>query len=303
MDDRVYLTITSTAKELEMDKNISRSKSEIKKQLELLKNHGLIDYDFDIKQVNDNDIVEIQWNNLYKDYDFNMIKFYADDFYLFKKLSSMPYVIMWMLRMLSYEENGIASIGYEDMYNILKCDINTIFNTIQLFTKLGLFHVKTGEYISSTNGRKNKQPNGYMYTGLTKEVNKLNKDDITELIKNGFKNPKKCINEYKYHTKGIDCTNSSGVYFIYDKDNLLAYIGKSVNCVVTRCFQSIKERDLESFSKIEIIPICTKVDTDIYESYYIQKYKPYLNTMSVYEDEISGLRLPELDVKQTFIKI
>ena len=85
-----------------------------------------------------------------------------------------------------------------------------------------------------------------------------------------------------------------GIYFIYD-DKEIKYIGKSTNSVITRSFQSVKERHLIDFSKIEYRYPKTKSDVAIYEAYYIAKYKPERNTDMVFEDSIT-VKLPELDV-------
>lgn len=90
-----------------------------------------------------------------------------------------------------------------------------------------------------------------------------------------------------------------GVYFIYDNQGVLAYIGKSSSCAISRSFSSAKERDLLDFSKIEIRATKTKSDLAIYEAYYISKYKPYCNTEHVFEDETT-LVLPELEIVKTF---
>src|SRR5690606_3557240 len=81
----------------------------------------------------------------------------------------------------------------------------------------------------------------------------------------------------KIHSEGEDCANMSGVYFIYDKDDNISYIGKSVTCVVKRSLESMTERCLYDFTRIEIKPTKNQSDVEIYEKYYIQKYKPYCN--------------------------
>lgn len=92
-----------------------------------------------------------------------------------------------------------------------------------------------------------------------------------------------------------------GVYFIYDSNENLAYIGKSTTCVMTRSFQSAEERKLLDFSKIELRETNTKSDVAIYESYYIGKYKPRLNMDLIFEDRVS-IKLPELEVSKEILR-
>ncbi|RDY70388.1 hypothetical protein DXT76_13125 [Halobacillus trueperi] len=89
-----------------------------------------------------------------------------------------------------------------------------------------------------------------------------------------------------------------GVYFIYDAEGDLAYIGKSTSCVVTRCLTSVIERELYNFSKIEIRKAITKSDVAIYEAYYISNYKPYMNNDLVFDD-FPTIDLLDLDIVKT----
>ncbi|MEW4230591.1 hypothetical protein [Priestia megaterium] len=99
----------------------------------------------------------------------------------------------------------------------------------------------------------------------------------------------------------LDLLENHGVYFIYDDDGKIAYIGKSNSCVVSRCFKSVEERGLYSFSKIEIRCTPTMSDANIYEPYYIAKYKPYLNSEFMHNDETTII-LPTLEATKTFNK-
>lgn len=92
-----------------------------------------------------------------------------------------------------------------------------------------------------------------------------------------------------------------GVYFIYDENNQIAYIGKSLSDVSFRCFESVKERNLYNFSKIEIRASNSKSDIGIYESYYISKFKPRLNKDLNVKDIVS-LRLEDIPIGKTYIK-
>ena len=75
-----------------------------------------------------------------------------------------------------------------------------------------------------------------------------------------------------------------GVYFIYDENNEIAYIGKSLTNTIKRSIESVKERQLRNFSKIEYRYPKTKSDVGIYEAYYIAKYKPKKNNDLVFEE-------------------
>ena len=89
-----------------------------------------------------------------------------------------------------------------------------------------------------------------------------------------------------------------GVYFIYDENNEIAYIGKSLTNTIKRSIESVKERQLYNFKKIEYRYPKTKSDVGIYEAYYIAKYKPKKNNDLVFEDELT-IELPELPVAYT----
>jgi excinuclease UvrABC nuclease subunit len=82
-----------------------------------------------------------------------------------------------------------------------------------------------------------------------------------------------------------------GVYFLYDYDGNLIYIGKSNN-LKNRLYQSIREKKKEvsyfSFALTE-----TDADAIIYEQYYMTKHgKPKFNTE--YPSDGTSLKLPEL---------
>lgn len=95
--------------------------------------------------------------------------------------------------------------------------------------------------------------------------------------------------------------NRHGVYFIYDANETLSYIGKSSSCILTRSLSSSRERDLLDFSKIELHETKTKSDVAIYEAYYISKHKPPCNRDIVYDDEPS-MSLPDLPVSKVIAR-
>lgn len=100
------------------------------------------------------------------------------------------------------------------------------------------------------------------------------------------------ISEYDANYK-----NKFGVYFIYDSDGAIAYIGKSSTCVLSRCLQSARERKTLDFSKIELRECKNKSDVAIYEAYYISLYKPRYNSDLMFDD-FPTIRLPELEISK-----
>lgn len=76
-------------------------------------------------------------------------------------------------------------------------------------------------------------------------------------------------------------TNVHGLYFLYDENKNLIYIGKSKN-LGSRILNSVKER--QGFYLKYKLPL-TKSDTNILELYYISKLKPVLNSESKEVDD------------------
>lgn len=100
---------------------------------------------------------------------------------------------------------------------------------------------------------------------------------------------------YTINKIDMDYKKKYGVYFIYDSDGELIYIGKSISCLLTRAFQSARERMCLNFSKIELRECKNKSDVAIYESYYISLYKPKCNKEMV-TDDYPSIKLPDLEV-------
>lgn len=69
-----------------------------------------------------------------------------------------------------------------------------------------------------------------------------------------------------------------GCYFIYDNQDQLVYVGKSNIHLLDRACESARERTNGNFSKIELYPMKTQADTNIYELYYIAQYDPKFNS-------------------------
>lgn len=82
---------------------------------------------------------------------------------------------------------------------------------------------------------------------------------------------------------------ASRVYFLYDVDKKLIYIGKSYS-LWKRIITSAKTHGAIYCS---YIVINNKVDTDIYEIYYISKFKPSENVTSKNKD-VATITLPKI---------
>lgn len=106
---------------------------------------------------------------------------------------------------------------------------------------------------------------------------------------------------YTINEIDINYKNRYGVYFIYNDKGEVVYIGKSTSCLLTRSFQSAKERKCLNFSKIELRECKNKSDVAIYEAYYISLYKPKYNNDLIFED-IPSIELPELDVSKNITR-
>lgn len=102
---------------------------------------------------------------------------------------------------------------------------------------------------------------------------------------------------YTIDNLDINYKNRYGVYFIYNHEGEIVYIGKSSTCLLTRAFQSAKERKSLNFSKIELRECKKKSDVAIYESYYIALHKPKYNNDLIFDD-IPSIKLLELEVSK-----
>lgn len=101
---------------------------------------------------------------------------------------------------------------------------------------------------------------------------------------------------------GIGCV--PGCYFLYDSNENLAYVGKSID-LSTRVWQSIKERS--GFSELRyvcLIKAKSAADISIIEAWAIAAFKPYLNK-DQYSNEpltVSVANIPELGSKIQIFK-
>jgi len=79
-----------------------------------------------------------------------------------------------------------------------------------------------------------------------------------------------------------------GIYFIYDKNKQLAYVGKSEN-LRKRLPVSISDRKAVYY-KFACTDSCSAAT--IYETYYIHKFRPKLNSCKYYDD--LNIKMPDL---------
>ena len=84
-----------------------------------------------------------------------------------------------------------------------------------------------------------------------------------------------------------------GLYFIFDDKEELVYVGKSIN-LFQRLSNSLIERSGEFYAYAEP---ASKADMHVYELYYINKFKPKLNTGDLSDDELT-IVLPELTLSE-----
>lgn len=82
--------------------------------------------------------------------------------------------------------------------------------------------------------------------------------------------------------------NLSGIYKLY-KNNEIVYVGKSKN-IKTRIVHHLKEKDIDEF---DFTLMNNPSDKNLYELYYIDKYKPLYNRDCI-ESSISNIELKDL---------
>lgn len=103
---------------------------------------------------------------------------------------------------------------------------------------------------------------------------------------------------YYYSKPEKPLERNYGCYLIYDYDDKdkVIYVGKSNTDLVARAGRSSRERAEGKFSKIELYEMPTHADTNIYEMYYIAKYKPICNGDSMCED-MPSFEMPDIATK------
>lgn len=138
---------------------------------------------------------------------------------------------------------------------------------IKTFNPIGMFPIKIKQYL---NGLNPLTPQTYYYQ---ESFNNLNKSiDI-----NGIFISKNEINKIP---------NSMGIYFMYNQDKDLMYIGKSIHLnyrVADHLAGRTHTDDIcHNFKYIKYIEIDNEELLDDYETYYINIYKPKLNVSKVF---------------------
>jgi len=85
-------------------------------------------------------------------------------------------------------------------------------------------------------------------------------------------------------------SKDTGIYIIYEKKDIVAYVGMSMSSLLERSRCSIEERNLsDSYSKIKFIKLNLKdkKETTRIEDYLIWKHNPYKNVKRKYQDSPS----------------
>lgn len=93
-----------------------------------------------------------------------------------------------------------------------------------------------------------------------------------------------------------------GIYMFFDENKEIIYIGKSTSNLISRMLQSFEQKDYPAYVMLGYPK--TKSDTNVYEVYYISKYKPRMNKESKNDDELT-VELPDIefsDLLSTFDK-
>lgn len=86
--------------------------------------------------------------------------------------------------------------------------------------------------------------------------------------------------------------NRFGIYMFFNENKEIIYIGKSNTNLVDRMLSSLKEKENPAYVMLGFPN--TESDTNVYEVYYISKYKPKLNVESKNNDELT-IELPEIE--------
>lgn len=102
-------------------------------------------------------------------------------------------------------------------------------------------------------------------------------------------------------SKHMIVKNQFHIYFFYDSEDNLLYIGKS-NCFKMRMKQHFSKATIEKEpwktevdkNKIVLFRCENPTDLELYETYFINKYKPKYNVEKVYSYE-SSFDLPKLE--------
>lgn len=124
-------------------------------------------------------------------------------------------------------------------------------------------------------------------------------DDLDKEVKNFFEN-QGCVVTEEFINTLEDLDYVHGLYFLFNENKKLTYIGKSKN-LRDRVIQSVKERKAHYLKYKETF---TMSDANILELYFISKFKPDLNKDSKENDDTTiELKNYSFVKESDFIKI
>lgn len=183
-----------------------------------------------------------------------------------------------------FESNNIEYITNETIKTINKVVNEVGFATIDIINAINKLQTKTATILRK-------------YYLPTNE--KIRKGEIKVPVKCKGR-PKKldtktCQLSREAQRALFEADKKTGIYRLYDENDKIVYIGKSYN-LKNRVYSSLQERKA---SKFDFAVLKSKADTDVYELYYINKYKPILNGDSNSGDRLT-IELPELSFSQKF---
>ncbi len=111
--------------------------------------------------------------------------------------------------------------------------------------------------------------------------------------------------ELPYNQKFVQLTlklqNIAGVYFLYNKEKKLLYVGRSFG-LGNRVFSSIKERLSGNPHWARFLYTKTKSDTCILEAYFIGKEKPIMNGDMANIEDVT-LKIMNIPKRTPYLKI
>lgn len=127
---------------------------------------------------------------------------------------------------------------------------------------------------------------------------KIFEDEFSTMVKHFFEYENYTVtNEFIETLEKLEY--SIGLYFLFDENKKLIYIGKSKN-LGSRILASTKERKA-FYLKYKLTH--TKSDANILELYYISIYKPILNSDSKEDDDVTFKLIYSFKEESDFIKV
>jgi len=207
-------------------------------------------------------------------------------------------IFLYFIESLHNNKKKYSSPSFRQIQDVLKMDSAKISEIIHYYHDNDICKYRKG-WLNPENGQKIR--NRYV-------VNQNNRLKIKEVKSEiGFEdfvidNKKDLIpftNEFKLLK---DILKTSGLYFIYNEKKELIYIGKSGN-VGNRIITSVRSENLQGEAYyINVKMLENKSDVNLYELYYISKFKPIYNREGKEEDDTT-LELDDLDFTCGYVKI